>query len=187
MRGGLGGLLIAAAWLAGGETRAQSQPEAQEYQLKAAFLYNFAKFIEWPPNTLGEEGSPIVVCVVGKDPFGAVLDQAILYQTVQGRPMTVRRGEKLSELRRCHILFISSSEKKRLPEIFQALARANVLTVGEAERFVQLGGIINFVVEENKVRFEINVDNADRAGLKISSQLLRLARVVRTAHARGGG
>ncbi len=150
-----------------------------EYQIKAAFLYNFAKFVEWPAEKLGDGSAPIVIAVIGKDPFGPVLDQTLIGKTVNGRALVVRRVVGLPDLRRCHIAFISSSEKGRLSEILPALAGAGVLTVGDAQRFAEQGGMISFVTEENKVRLEINVEAATRAGVQISSKLLKLARVVR--------
>ena len=152
-----------------------------EYQLKAAFLYNFAKFVEWPAGALGDPGEPIVLGILGKDPFGPTLEETIRNKTVQGRPLVIRRGDTLQEFKYCHILFITTSERRRLPQIFSILGKGAVLTVGETEHFTQLGGIINFTVEESKIRFEISVDNAEQSGLKISSQLLRLARIVKTA------
>jgi len=152
-----------------------------EYHLKAAFLYNFAKFVDWPPGALGDPGEPMILGILGKDPFGPTLEQTIRNKTVQGRPLVIRRSDNFQELKHCHILFISASERRRLPPVLRDLGKAAVLTVGEAEHFTQLGGIINFTVEQSKIRFEISVDNAERSGLRISSQLLRLARIVRAA------
>ena len=153
--------------------RAQS---SSEYQVKAAFLYNFAKFVDWPGDAFGNSNAPLVVGVIGDDPFGGALDQAINGKTINGRPLVVRRLRLGQDLRSCHILFISSSERQRLPQIIQSLRGASVLTVGDMGQFNQQGGIINFILEANKVRFEINSRAADQARLKISSKLLSLAK-----------
>lgn len=149
--------------------------EAQEYQVKAAFLYNFAKFVDWSGEP-GGSGAPLVIAVFGKDPFGPTLENVVWGKTVNGRPLLIRRTSRVEELFPCHILFISSSEKRRLGEILQALGRASVLTVSDMEEFLQLGGMVRFLVEDNKVRFGINLEAARRTGLKISSKLLSLAK-----------
>jgi hypothetical protein len=156
-----------------------AQPVPLEYQVKAAFLYNFARFVEWPSDPNGR-GGPIEICVFGLDPFGPALDQALSGKTVNGRSLTARRVSDLQQLRRCQVLFVSSSEQGRLEEIFKAVANASVLTVGESRDFASLGGIINLVLEQNKVRFEVNLSAARQANLKLSSQLLGLARIVET-------
>lgn len=156
---------------------AQSEPPT-EYQIKAAFLYNFAKFVEWPADTFADPHAPIVLGIMGEDPFGSVLDKMVLSKTVNGRGLVIKRLKPGPDLRNCHILFISSSEKKHLAQILESLKGSSVLTVGETDRFVQSGGVVNFILEENKVRFEINVDATARARLKISSKLLALARII---------
>ena len=154
-------------------------PSAGEYQLKAVFLYNFAKFTEWPAESFADARSPIIIGILGKDPFGATIDQAIKGKTVKGRKLAIKRFEKIEDVKACHILFISSSEEKRLAKIMETLKDSSVLTIGEVKQFAQRGGIINFIIKENKIRFEINVDAAKQAKLKISSKLLELAKIVR--------
>jgi hypothetical protein len=149
---------------------------SNEYQVKAAFLYNFAKFIDWPGEAFAGPSAPLIIGVVGDDPFGGALDQAINGKSIGGRPLAVRRLKWGQDLRSCHILYISSSEQKRLPQIIQSLRGASVLTVSDMERFNQQGGIINFILEANRVRFEINSRAADQARLRISSKLLALAK-----------
>jgi len=172
-------ILAAAGALTGGipQAAAQSEPPT-EYQIKAAFLYNFAKFVEWPTDAFADPRAPIVVGIVGEDPFGSVLDKIVLGKTVNGRVLEIKRLKPGPDLRNCHILFLNSSEKKHLAPILESLQGSSVLTVGETDRFAQSGGVINFIFEENKVRFEINSETAARAGLKISSKLLALARIV---------
>ena len=169
------GCLLSLCFLGPLSGRVQAQ-SSSEYQVKAAFLYNFAKFVDWPEDALGNSNAPLIIGVIGDDPFGGALDQAINGRTINGRAMLVRRLKWGHDLRSCHILFISSSERKRLPQIIQSLRGASVLTVGDMGQFNQQGGIINFILQANKVRFEINSRGADQARLKISSKLLSLAK-----------
>ncbi|MDW8238957.1 MAG: YfiR family protein [Acidobacteriota bacterium] len=149
-----------------------------EYEVKAAFLFNFAKFIEWPAQHLPHAGSPILIGILGEDPFDDVLDRVIKGKSIDGRPVLIKRAKTVEPLRSCHIVFVSRSERKRLSQIAGALAEAGVVTVSDMEQFLEHGGIINFVIENNRVRFDINKRMADRAGLKISSKLLVLAKSV---------
>jgi len=155
-------------------TPAQAAPPS-EYQLKAAYLFNFAKFVEWPTGAFAQATSPMVIGVLGDNPFGGDLERTIHGKSINDHPMQVRAVQSLGDAKQCHILFISPSEKKRLPEIVAALRGVPVLTVGESEGFPEAGGMINFVLEGNKIRFQINNDAARNAGLKISSKLLSLA------------
>jgi hypothetical protein len=168
-------LCLILAWLlAAGGGRAQESPPS-EYQLKAAFLYNFAKFVEWPTAAFSEATAPMVIGILGENPIRADLDRAIRDKTINNRPLLIKEPHSASEWTNCHILFISTSEKKRLPEILGSLHGASVLTVSETDGFTQTGGMINFVSEGNKIRFQINEAAAKAAGLKISSKLLSLA------------
>ena len=163
--------------LVGGPRHVPAQ-SLREYQIKAAFLYNFLKFVDWPSEVLPESSDVITVCVFGDDPFGEALE-SIKDKLVKGRRLTIRRLGPVKDLESCHVLFIGASEEARLPQVVQSLRGASVLTIGEIEGFAESGGIINFVVKKNKVHFEINLNNAERARLKLSSQLLSVARVVR--------
>ena len=173
----LGVALLAVGVAAGPPLGARAQ-SSHEYEIKAAFLYNFVKFVEWPSEALPEASNTITVCVLGNDPAEEALE-SINGKTVKARRLVVRRIQPIKGIESCHVLFISSSEESRLPQVMQNLHGSSVLTVGEMERFIPSGGIINFVIERNKVRFEINPNGAERARLKLSSQLLSLARVVR--------
>jgi hypothetical protein len=153
-------------------------PAPTEYEVKAAFIYNFAKYVRWPEASTSETGKPFVIGVIGRDPFGQVLDDAVRGQSLQGRAVSVKRFGKLDEVGDCDLLFISSSEKSNLQRILEVLHKAPVLTIGDMDRFADRGGMINLTTEEKRVRFEINVEAAERAGLKPGSQLLRLARIV---------
>jgi hypothetical protein len=147
-----------------------------EYPLKAAFLFNFVKFVEWPADAFAGERSPIAICIFGTDPFGDTLDNVVRGETVAGRGLIVQRPESLADLRDCHVLFDSRSERPRLAEILPRVQGRPVLTVGDTDGFLKTGGVINFVLEENKVRFLIDPEAAERNRLKISSKLLRLAK-----------
>jgi hypothetical protein len=151
----------------------ESQPS--EYQVKAAFLFNFAKFVEWPPGSFAGAKSPMVIGILGDNPFGGDLEQTIQNKTINNRLIVVKPAHSLAEATNCQVLFISASEKQRLPEIFGGLRGTSVLTVSETDGFTGAGGMINFVWEGKKVRFEINNDAAKKANLKINSKLLGLA------------
>lgn len=147
-----------------------------EYEVKAAFLYNFARFVEWPDAPGGAE--PFVVTVLGRDPFGSALDDTLRGKAIDRRPVVVRRVSRPEDLGKSQIVFICDSEKDRLPAILKGLESAPVLTVGEMSDFAERGGVIRFKVEQDRVRLEINVAAAARSRLRISSQLLKLARIV---------
>lgn len=153
-------------------------PTLGEYQAKAAFLYNFTKFVEWPPQVFATPAAPLQICVLGDDPFGASLD-ALAERSTQGRALVIRRVATPGQGAACQILFIAASEEARLPQLLAALAARPVLTVADVPGFAEAGGMINLSVDESRVRMEINVEAAQRAGLRISSQVLRLARIVR--------
>jgi hypothetical protein len=156
---------------------AAQETAPSEYQVKAACIYNFTKFIGWPPEAFPpERSSPFVIGVIGDDPFNGELQRAVQNKDVGGRGFVVRHLRNAGEAKACHILFVCRSERKSMADILAAVATLPVLTVSESDRFVQLGGIINFLVEQNKVRFEINAEAAKKAGLKISSNLLNLGR-----------
>ena len=153
--------------------------KAPEYSLKAAYLFNFTQFIEWPSNRFASTEAPIVIGVLGDDPFGAALDQAVKGKIVGARSLEIRRLKQTNDVRGCHILFVCGSEAKRVAEILAASDKQGILTVSDLDRFAEQGGTINFYTENNKVRFKINLSAAERAGAKISSQLLRLGTIIR--------
>ena len=153
---------------------AQARPAAQdvskEYRVKAAFLYNFVKFVEWPSRT---EPGPIVICVAGRDPFGSILDDTIRGETVRGRTLAAR--VILEPDPGCHVTFVPTGAA---PAYLRAARGTPTLTVGESLDFIQQGGLIRFYLDGGTVRFEINRDGAERSGVRISSRLLQLARLV---------
>jgi hypothetical protein len=163
--------------------RAQDAPT--EYQVKAAYLFNLLKFVEWPGDPLADTHGHWVIGIVGDNSFGDELAQIISGKTVQGHELQVRRFQAGEDLRACHVLFISASEKKRLPSMLAALNGSSVLTVADMDHFIDSGGMIQFVMEEKRVRFGIDVGAAGRARLKVSSKLLSLARTVTGAERAG--
>jgi YfiR/HmsC-like len=167
--------------------RVGSQEGPSEYQVKAAFLFNFGKFVEWPESSFVGANSPFSVCLLGDDPFGATLDQTLHGKTIANRPVMVSRAKEAASARHCQILFVGASEKSHLAGIFAALRGSNVLLVGETDGFAASGGAIQFTIEDNHIRFMINPDSVQRAGLQISSQLLALARIVRDERGAGKG
>jgi hypothetical protein len=148
--------------------------------VKAGFLVNFVKFVTWPADAFATPTSPIVIGIVGDDPFGAALDETARTQRVGDRPMQVKRVGTRDELSAYHVVFISSSEEKHFGTILKRLERTHALTVSDIERFCGGGGVIGFVSERSRVRFEINVGAADARGLKVSTRLMALASKVYT-------
>ncbi len=148
-----------------------------EYEVKAAYIYDFGKFVAWPAKVAPADDFPI--CVLGEDPFGATFDATIAGETISGKKVVVNRIAKPQEAVSCRILFISASEESQLKEILAALDKTSVLTVSDISQFTRRGGMIQFVTDANRVRFEVNVTTAERAGLTLSSQLLKVAINVR--------
>jgi hypothetical protein len=151
---------------------------ATEYQVKAAYLFNFAKFVEWPPSSFADASAPLQICVFGQDPFGQELRDITNEKIVNGRKLEVHQVVDLQLARACHILFIASSEKAQVKQILESLRGSGALTVGDTKAFAEQGGMINFVLESNRVQFEVNRKAAEQAGLKISSKLLSVAKLV---------
>lgn len=151
-----------------------------EAELKAAFVYNFIKFTEWPAEEMANKNEPFVIGVLGKDPFGAALDKTIEGESFHQKPIVVRRFSRMEEsVGNSQVIFIGASEESNLPAILKLIDGQAILTVSEIENFAQRGGVIKLAKESNKLVFEINVDTAKRAGLAMSAQLLRLARIVK--------
>ncbi len=182
--GRLSTLTAALGLLAVCPARAQEPPKAPEYRIKAAFLYNFTLYTEWPPDSFAKADSPIVLAIAGEDPFGDELDAAVRGKTVRGRAIEVHRYSAASDALPCHLLFLSNAQARNLPQILRRTEEPLPLTVGESEDFTRAGGAIRFFIEGNKVRFEVNIDALARARVKISSKLLSLAKVVRDAEDR---
>ncbi|PYV41098.1 MAG: DUF4154 domain-containing protein [Acidobacteria bacterium] len=168
-------------WMAvGGEPNAYgSSPTSPEYLIKAAYIYNFAMFVEWPVDAFPQESSPIVIGIIGTDPFGPAIDQTVRDKRIDKRPLLIKRLQWGQDFRECHVLFISSSETGRSGDVLHQLRNFPILVVAESEGLSKQGAIINFFVEDNRVHYEINLDAARRAHLRISSKLLNLAKVTK--------
>lgn len=152
------------------------EPEFTEYEVKAGFIYNVAKFVEWPDSGGQATKGSMSLCIVGTDPFGKTLD-AMEGKTVKGKRLEIRRLSSIRDVKECEIAFISSSEKERMSRIAEALKESSVLSIGDTEGYIHQGVIMNFYLDRKKVRFEIDLERARRARLSISSQLLKLAKI----------
>jgi hypothetical protein len=167
-------------WMLTNPPRIQGQlPKPSEYAVKAAYLYNFGKFIEWPAGIVQAQSDSFDICVLGDDPFGAALNAAVANEKVVGKRVVAKQIPQPQDAVNCRVLFISLSEERRLKQILASLGTSSVLTVSDLPQFAQRGGMVQFVLEDNKVRFEVNSATAERAGLTLSSELLKLAVNVR--------
>jgi hypothetical protein len=164
--------------LACGLAAAAEPPAASEYALKAAFLYNFVKFVEWPESRFADGRSPLVIGVLGTDPFGAELEKVVRGRRINGRDVVVQRFDSADAAKPAHVLFVNTGDGLPTAELRRALGAYGVLTVGESDPFTRGGGIITFRSRGDRLGFEINMATAERAGLKISAQLQKLATVI---------
>lgn len=155
------------------------QTKASEYQVKAVYLYNFAKFIEWPPGIPGPNSDSFTICILGDDSLESVLHAMVAGEAVKGRQIEAKRVSRSQDAATCQILFIGSSEEKDLKAVFSALGQSPILTVSDIPQFSQHGGMIEFTLDDNRVRFEVNLLSAQGAGLAVSSELLKVATIVR--------
>ena len=152
-------------------------PTSPEYQVKAVFLFNFAQFVDWPQKAFPEAQTPLVIGVLGEDPFGTYLDETVRGEKVNDRPLVVQRYRRTGDIKTCHVLFINRSETDRLEQILASLRGRSILTVGDTDDFAARGGMIRLATEKNKVRMRINLDAVKAANLAISSKLLRVAEI----------
>ena len=166
-----------AGWIVLSPPALAQQSKPQEYQIKAVYLYNFSKFVQWPPMT--ENKDSFVICVLGHDPFGAALDDLLVGEKIEQKTMMVRRITAVQDAPKCQIIFIATSEAARAKQILSSLGKNSILTVSDMANFSQIGGMIQFVIQDNRVRFEVNLSAADKAGLTFSSQLLKVASAVK--------
>ena len=164
-------ILLLAAFAGGARAEA-----SREYQVKAAFLFNFAQFVQWPDATLGINDSLIIV-TVGADPFDGALDRAVAGKTIGAHHIEVKHVSSASEIGKCHLLFVPAGQNTS--EILAAVGDKPILTIGESDNFTDAGGDIRFFIDDGKIRFEIDPDTTSKAGLKVSSKLLGLARIHR--------
>jgi YfiR/HmsC-like len=177
-RASIFGIIVCGLFLIASPTALSQNGEGAEYPVKLAFLYNFTKFIEWPPESYRAPSAPLLICIVGHDPFSQVLEGELRTRNVGGHPVEVRTLKPNDKLSLCQIVFVPATEKEHAVRIVSGLKGSNTLTVGETDGFAVQGGIINLTVEANKVHFEVNRLAAERAGLKISSKLLSIAKIV---------
>jgi len=168
-------------WLAGnGLVGAEKSAGVGEYQVKAAYLYNFTKFTDWPASAFASPNAPMVIGIVGEDPFGKTMDDVVSGEIVRDHPLVVKRLRPDEDLRSCHVLFISRSESKQLPALLEKLKGSPVLTAGDTSDFAEQGGMVNFLLDQKTVKLEINQAAVEAAGLQISGKLLKLARIVKS-------
>ena len=159
---------------------AQAAP-TPEYQLKAVFLFNFAQFVEWPPSAFPDSGAPLVIGILGADPFGSYLDETVRGERVNEHPLVVQRFRRVEDIAACHILFVAEPGRGHLKPILDSLKGRSVLTVSDVERFTSRGGMIGFVTDQHRIRLRINLAAARAAELTISSKLLRPSQIVSDA------
>lgn len=171
----LGLVTVGVTWATFCVQSAHAQSKPNEYQVKAAYLYNFGRFIEWPPSVTVAKGDPFTICVLGQDPFGPDLNTILADEAINGQSVVARRIPSPQDAGSCRILFISSSEGDRLKQILAILGDASVLTVSDLPQFTQRGGMVQLVLDGKKVRFEVNLTPVERAHLAMSSQLLKVA------------
>ncbi|MGE5927267.1 MAG: YfiR family protein [Gemmatimonadota bacterium] len=168
-------LLLLATWLPARALHAQALNGPVEYQVKAAYLLNFTRYVEWPAQAFTSPTAPIELCVLGSDPFEGALEQAVAGRVTRGRPLIVHFKRSAAEARYCPVVFVPARVWERNRGVLDQLQGHGVLTVGESKEFAEAGGIIGFVIQDANVRFVVNLDARDRAGLRISSRMLALA------------
>lgn len=151
-----------------------------EYRVKATFLFQFTQFVDWPPEAFPTGQAPLVIGILGDDPFGAFLDETVRDEKANGHPLAVQRFGRLEDVKNCQLLFVGRTDASRAGDVVAALKGRKILTVGDSNGFADRGGMIQFVTEDNKVRLRINLEAARAASLTISSKLLRPATVINT-------
>ncbi len=170
-------IALALAALLAWPGRTKADGPSREYQVKAAFIYNFIQFVDWPSSAFPDARAPIIVGVIGEDPFGGALEQVMRGKAVNGRNLAIRRCDNVDQVDGCHVLFVGGLDGEHRAAALARAATGGVLTVGETDDFTRSGGIIQFFLDDHRIRFEINARAAEQAHLTISSKLLRLARI----------
>lgn len=155
------------------------QPPATEYEVKSAYLLNFGKFVKWPAAALPPELEKFSICVLGDDPFGQVLNATVRDEKIGGKPVVARHINRVQDANGCQVLFISSSEESRARKVLKSLDKSGILTVSDMPGFLDRAGMIQFTMSGNRVRFEVNLDAVQEAGLTLSSELLKVASLVK--------
>jgi hypothetical protein len=167
--------VLAVGWAHSATALSAASAAGLEYEVKAAMIYNFTRFVEWPAAAWKDARAPLVVGVFGSDPFSGVLDETLREKSYGGRRIEVRRVQTAIEAEACQVLFIPKSEKKKVAELLASLRASSILTISDSDDFTRAGGVIGFVTVDNRVRFAINKASAEKAGLTVSSKLLRLS------------
>jgi hypothetical protein len=165
--------------LLGARLSAHGQVRSEEYRLKLAFLYNFAKFVDWPADAFPSPQAPLKLCIVGRDPFDSELKQQLSERSVNGHPYVIQSLRVGDELTGCHLIFVPAGSDASFPSILRRVGNSSAITVGETMGFAHRGGTVNFVLEGTKLRFEVNLDASQRSRSRISSRLLVLAKLVK--------
>jgi hypothetical protein len=177
----LSALLLGSVWLATSVQLAHGTEGPTEYQVKAVFIYNFSHFIEWPARAFGTPDDPFDICILGNDPFGAHLDEAVKGEKLDQHPLSVRRIHDAADVNTCRLVYLGRTTEAEIHQILTRLDHRPILTVSEQEGSAEHGVMIQFTTENNRIRLRINIDSARSAGLTISSKLLRPAEIVPTA------
>jgi hypothetical protein len=171
----IAGLALMALVATGNSSAAPAQPT--EYALKSVFLYNFCRFMEWPNSAFSSPNDPLVIGVVGDDPFGSLLNEAVEGETYHGHPIRIEHYHSPRDIKHCQVLFVSHSETSRTKEILAAVAGKSIVTVGETDGFLDMGGMIALTADHNRVRLRVNPANLRAANIDVSSKLLRVAEI----------
>ena len=172
-------MVVFALVLIGPSSMQGQRSKPTEYEVKATYLYNFSRFVEWPDKVTQAHSDSFSICVLGADPFGPALNAMLADETIAGKSVQAKRIPTPQDAVNCRVLFISSSENTRLKQILATLGDASVLTVSDLPEFTQRGGMVQFILEGSRVRFEVNLATAEHAGLTLSSELLKVAINVR--------
>lgn len=176
------GIALVFSFLLLGPVVIAKQAKPSEYQVEATYLYNFGRFVQWPNRRETPTTSAFLICILGQDPFGPALRETIANESIEGKSVIAKQVLTTEEATSCNVLFISSSEERRLTQILGGLSKSSVLTVSDLPGFTDRGGMIQFVLEDSRVRFQVNADTATRVGLTLSSDLLKLATNIRKSY-----
>ncbi len=173
-------LILAFTLLTGQLALSAQAPPNREYQLKAVFLYNFTQFVEWPEQTFPSSQAPMVIGILGPDPFGNYLEEIIAGERINGHPLLIKRFKTVEEIDACQVLFINLPDTRKRDQAVNRLRGRNILTVSDAPDFMQGGGMIRFFTRQDKIKLEVNLDATKTENLVLSSKLLRLVEIFKS-------
>lgn len=171
--------MLTAVLLLAFTARGGTPAKYREYQVKAIWMLNFTRYVDWPTNAFATKEAPCIVGVLGKDPFGDELEAAFMKKSIKGRPFVLRRVHREAEAAQCHMLFVPATERRTWRDMQAAMTKAPILAIGEADEFLDQGGIINFLIKDASIAFEIDLHAAQRAGIKFDANLLKIASKVK--------